>query len=90
MPFPRSFNTKEMAKYVIHSFQWDWRGIAFPPPPLSKDFQALCPNYELAATEEAADHFELPELPQVIVCVMLLNEAERLGILHGRALQSLE
>ncbi|KAJ8428867.1 hypothetical protein Cgig2_010809 [Carnegiea gigantea] len=27
--------------------------------------QALCPSYELAVAEEAAEHFVLPELPQV-------------------------
>ena len=40
--------------------------------------------------EEAAEDYELPELPQVIFYAMLLNEAERLGVLQGRLLQTLE
>jgi len=40
--------------------------------------------------EEAAGHFELPELPQVIFYVMILNEVERLGVLHGRTLRIME
>ena len=64
-------------------FEWDRRGIAFPPSPLLKDFQALCPSFELAMTEKAARCFELPELSQVIFYAMLLNEAERLGGLYG-------
>ncbi|KAJ8434801.1 LOW QUALITY PROTEIN: hypothetical protein Cgig2_033751 [Carnegiea gigantea] len=77
--------------YSWASFEtWTDRcGVAFPPLPLPKDFQALCPSYELAMVEEAAKHFELPELPQVIFYAMLLDETERLGVLHGRALQIL-
>jgi len=41
-------------------------------------------------TEEAAEYYELPELPQVIFYAMLLNEVERFGVLQGRPLQSLE
>jgi len=41
-------------------------------------------------TEEADEYYELPELPQVIIYAMLLNEAERLGVLQGQALRSLE
>jgi len=36
------------------------------PSPLLKDFQALCPSYELVMAEEAAEDYELLELPQVI------------------------
>ncbi|KAJ8441277.1 LOW QUALITY PROTEIN: hypothetical protein Cgig2_013692 [Carnegiea gigantea] len=66
------------AKYIVRHFAWDSQGDAFPPLPLPKDFQDLCPSYELAVAEEAAEDYELPELPQVIFYVMLLNEAERL------------
>ncbi|KAJ8437666.1 hypothetical protein Cgig2_028604 [Carnegiea gigantea] len=90
MAFPCSLNTKEMAEYVVRHFEWDRRGVAFPLSPLSKDFQALCPSYELVVAEEAAEHFELLELPQVIFYAMLLNKAERLGVLHARALRTLE
>ncbi|KAJ8442696.1 LOW QUALITY PROTEIN: hypothetical protein Cgig2_001789 [Carnegiea gigantea] len=90
MAFSRSLNTKEMAEYIIRNFQWDRRGIALPSSPLPRDFQALCPSYELAVVEEAAERFELPELHQVIFYAMLLNEADRLGVLHGRALRTLE
>ena len=40
--------------------------------------------------EEVAEYYELPELPQVIFYTMLLNKVERLGVLQGRALRSLE
>ncbi|KAJ8427838.1 LOW QUALITY PROTEIN: hypothetical protein Cgig2_029755 [Carnegiea gigantea] len=68
----------------------DRRGAAFPSSPLPKEFRALCLTYELAVAEEAAEHYDLPELPQVIFYVVLLNEAERFGVLHGRALRTLE
>ncbi|KAJ8442131.1 LOW QUALITY PROTEIN: hypothetical protein Cgig2_011321 [Carnegiea gigantea] len=90
MAFSRSLSTKEMAKYVVRHFEWDRHGMAFPPSPLPKDFQALCPSYELVVEEEAAEDYELPDLSQVIFYAMLLNEAERLGVLHGRALRTLE
>jgi len=90
MAFPRSLSTKEMIEYVVRHFTWDQRGVAFPPSPLPKDFQALCPSYELAVAEEAAEDYELLELPQVIFYAMLLNEAERLGVLYGRALRTSE
>jgi len=32
-------------------------------------------------TEKAIEYYELPELPLVIFDMMLLNEAERLGVL---------
>ncbi|KAJ8449213.1 hypothetical protein Cgig2_021677 [Carnegiea gigantea] len=44
----------------------------------------------LFVTEEAAQRFELPELPRVIFYAMLLNEAERLGVLHRRMLRIME
>ncbi|KAJ8438935.1 hypothetical protein Cgig2_012830 [Carnegiea gigantea] len=90
MAFLRSLSTKEMAKYVVRHFAWDRCGAAFPQSPLPKDFQALCPGYELAVAEEAAEDYELPELPQAIFYTMLLNEAERLGVLNRRALRMLE
>ncbi|KAJ8428285.1 hypothetical protein Cgig2_027417 [Carnegiea gigantea] len=67
---------REIAEYVAYHFEWDRCGVTFPPPPPPKDFQALCPSYELAVAEEAAGCFELPELSQVIFYTMLLNEAE--------------
>ncbi|KAJ8435553.1 LOW QUALITY PROTEIN: hypothetical protein Cgig2_015408 [Carnegiea gigantea] len=63
-------------------------GLPFPSCP--KDFQTLCPGFELAVAEEAAKYCELLELPQVIFYAMLLNEVERLGVLQGQALWSLE
>ena len=59
MAFPRSLSTKEMAEYVVCYFTWDQHGVAFPPSPLPKDFQALCPNYELVVAEEAVEDYEL-------------------------------
>ena len=63
MAFTRSLSTKEMAEYVIRPFAWDRRGVAFPPSPLRKDFQALRPSYELAMAEEAAKEYEILEFP---------------------------
>ncbi|KAJ8445592.1 hypothetical protein Cgig2_018533 [Carnegiea gigantea] len=53
-----------MAEYVVRHFVWDRQGAAFPPSPLLEDFQTLCPSYELAVVEEAAEDYELPKLPQ--------------------------
>jgi len=55
-----------MAEYIVRHFEWDWRGMAFHPSPLPKDFQALCPSYELVVAEEAVEGYELPDFPQVI------------------------
>ena len=90
MAFLCSLSSKAMAAYVVHHFEWDRHGIAFPPSPLSNEFQALCPRYVLAVAEEAVEDYELPELPQVVFYAMLLNDAERLVVLHGRALRTLE
>ncbi|KAJ8433988.1 hypothetical protein Cgig2_012681 [Carnegiea gigantea] len=65
-----------MVAYIIRHFTWDRHGFAFPPSPIPKDFQALCPSYELVMAEEAAEDYEIPKLPQVIFYTMLLNEAE--------------
>ncbi|KAJ8444374.1 hypothetical protein Cgig2_019932 [Carnegiea gigantea] len=64
MAFPRPLSTKEMVEYVVRHFEWDQRGVVFPSSPLPKDFQALCPTYELVVAKEAVEHFELPELPR--------------------------
>ncbi|KAJ8429720.1 hypothetical protein Cgig2_013792 [Carnegiea gigantea] len=40
--------------------------------------------------ERAAEFSEPPELPLVIFYAMLLNEAEKLGVLHGLRLRALE
>jgi len=40
--------------------------------------------------EQAAKHYELPKLAQVIFYAMLLNKVEKLGVLHGPRLRSLE
>lgn len=83
MGFPRSFGSVKMAWYVLPNFEWDRRGVSFPPLPLPDDHQALCPDFKLAEAEEATRYFRLPELPQVIFYVMLLNEVARLGMLCG-------
>ncbi|KAJ8446987.1 hypothetical protein Cgig2_006615 [Carnegiea gigantea] len=70
-------STSEMAQYVICNFECDRRGVAFPPSPLLDDFLALCPRYDLAMAEEAAQSSNSCNCP---------NEAERLGVLHGRTL----
>ncbi|KAJ8442188.1 hypothetical protein Cgig2_005128 [Carnegiea gigantea] len=87
MAFPRFLNTKAMGEFVTCHFSWDRRGKAFPPSPLPKDFQTLYPGFELAVAEQAAEYYGLPELPQVIFYAMLINEAERLGVLQGQRLR---
>ncbi|KAJ8443430.1 hypothetical protein Cgig2_026217 [Carnegiea gigantea] len=90
MAFSRSLDAKAMSEYVTRHFAWERRGIAFPPSSLPKDFQTLCPDFELAVAKEATEYYEFPELPQPIFYAMLLNKAERLGVLQGQALRSLE
>ncbi|KAJ8421606.1 hypothetical protein Cgig2_025735 [Carnegiea gigantea] len=46
--------------------------------------------FELAVDEKAVEYYELSELPHVIFYAMLLNEAERLAVLQGQALRSLD
>ncbi|KAJ8423412.1 LOW QUALITY PROTEIN: hypothetical protein Cgig2_020949 [Carnegiea gigantea] len=75
MAFPRSLDTKAMSEFVIRRFLWDRWGKAFPPSPLPKDFRSLCPNFDLA---------------MAIFYAMLLNEAEKLGVLHGPRLRLLK
>ena len=82
MAFPHSLGTKALSEFLIHLFSWDCLGKAFPPSSLPKDFRTLCPDFDLAVAEQAAEYYELPELPQVIFYAMLLNEAEKLDMLH--------
>ncbi|KAJ8437090.1 hypothetical protein Cgig2_016444 [Carnegiea gigantea] len=79
-----------MSEFVIRRFSWDRRGKAFPPSPPPKDFRSLCPDFDLAMDEQTAAHYELLELPQATFYAMLLNEAEKLGVLHGPRLWSPE
>jgi len=90
MAFLRSLDTKAMGEFITCHFSWDRHGIAFTPSPFSKDFQTLYPSFELVVAEHATDYYELSELPQMIFYAMLLSEAERLGVLQGQALRSLE
>ena len=89
MTFPRSLNTKTMSEFVIHRFLWDRQGKVFPPSPSQKTSGPYVRTL-IATAEQAAAHYELPELPQAIFDAMLLNEAEKLGVLHGPRLRSLE
>ena len=54
-----------MGEFVVRHFSWDRRGKAFPPSPLPKDFQTLCPDFDMVVAEQAAEDYGLPELPQV-------------------------
>ncbi|KAJ8445655.1 hypothetical protein Cgig2_009056 [Carnegiea gigantea] len=90
MAFPRSLDTKAMSEFVIRCFLWERRGKALPLSPLPKDFRSICSDFDLTTAEQAAAHYELPELPQAIFYAMLLNEAGKLGVLHGPRLRSLE
>ncbi|KAJ8430667.1 LOW QUALITY PROTEIN: hypothetical protein Cgig2_033823 [Carnegiea gigantea] len=53
-------------------------------PAILHETDALYPSFELAVAREAAEYYELPKLPQVIFYAMLLNEAEKLGVLQGQ------
>ncbi|KAJ8429238.1 hypothetical protein Cgig2_026274 [Carnegiea gigantea] len=90
MAFSRSLDTKAMSEFVVRRFQWDRWGKAFPLSPFPKDFRSLCLDFDFATAEQAAAQHEHPELPQVIFYARLLNEAERLGMLRGLRLRSLE
>jgi len=90
MAFPRFLDMKMISEFVIRRFQWDRRGEAFPPSSFPKDFQSLCPDFDLAMAEQAVAYYELPELPSAIFYAMLLNEVEELRVLHGLRLRSLE
>ena len=57
--------------------------MAFPPRPLPSDYEELCLGFVLAEAEEYVRDYEVPELPQVVLLVMLLNDAVKLGTLHG-------
>ncbi|KAJ8436973.1 LOW QUALITY PROTEIN: hypothetical protein Cgig2_012260 [Carnegiea gigantea] len=81
MAFPRSLDTTAMYEYVTRHFSWNQYGVAFP---VTTPKRLLGPIFELAVAEEAAEYYELPELPQVIFYAILLNKAERLGVLQGR------
>ena len=61
-----------------------------PPIALPRDFRSLCLDFDLAMAEQATAHYELPKLPQAIFYAMLLNEAEKLGMLQGLRLRALE
>ncbi|KAJ8441585.1 hypothetical protein Cgig2_023149 [Carnegiea gigantea] len=56
--------------------------MTFPPRPLPSDYKELCPDFILAEAEECARYYEVPELPQVVFLVMLLNDTVKLNILH--------
>jgi len=64
--------------------------VTSPTVTSPKILLGVCPSFELAVARKAAEYYELPKLPQVMFYATLLNEAEKLGVLQGRALQSLE
>ncbi|KAJ8420374.1 hypothetical protein Cgig2_026993 [Carnegiea gigantea] len=80
----------DCANYEAHQRHLGPTGEASPPSPFSKDFQSLCRNFDLATVVQAAAYYELPELPQAIFYAMLLKAADKLGVLHGPRLRSLE
>ncbi|KAJ8422193.1 hypothetical protein Cgig2_011945 [Carnegiea gigantea] len=90
MVFPHSLKTNAISLYILEKFEWYRRGVAFPPLPLPSDYEDLCSDFNLAATEEAARDFELPEIPQVVFLAMLLNDAVTLGILCGWMIDIME
>ncbi|KAJ8444774.1 hypothetical protein Cgig2_011736 [Carnegiea gigantea] len=83
MRFPRSLKTDEMVRYVVENFEWYHRGVSFPPLPLPSDYEDLCPDFDLAVAKEATRDFKLPEMPEVVFVMMLLNDAVKLGVLCG-------
>ncbi|KAJ8434141.1 hypothetical protein Cgig2_000861 [Carnegiea gigantea] len=83
MGFPRLMTTDEMALHILGNFEWYHREVAFPPRLLPSDCEELCPNFVFAEAEEYARDYEVPELPQVVFLVMLLNGAVKVGVLRG-------
>ncbi|KAJ8437188.1 hypothetical protein Cgig2_007538 [Carnegiea gigantea] len=69
----------KIALYILENFKWDQKEVVLSPEPLPYDHKDLCPNFDLAAAEEAARDFLLPEIPQVAFCAILLNDAIKLG-----------
>ena len=65
-------------------------GKTSSPSPFQKDFRSLCSDFDLATAEKAATFYALPELSDVIFYAMLLHEAQKLGVLYGLRLRSLE
>ncbi|KAJ8423521.1 hypothetical protein Cgig2_011982 [Carnegiea gigantea] len=82
MGFPRSLATDEMALYALGNFEWYRREVVFPPRPLPCDYEELCSDFALAMVEEYARDYDVPELPQVFLA-MLLNDAMKLSVLRG-------
>ncbi|KAJ8423083.1 hypothetical protein Cgig2_032283 [Carnegiea gigantea] len=89
MAFPYSLSTSEMARYVARNFEWERRGVSFPPLPLPNDFLALCSSYEHAMAKEAAQCFHFSKLPQVIFYAMLLRKL-RAPLRHRRGRTEIE
>ena len=81
--FPRSLKTDEMALYVLENFEWCTRELSFPSSPLPYDYRDLCPNFNVAAVDEASRDFFLLEISQPVFRMMLLNNAMKLGVLCG-------
>ena len=52
MLFPYFLGTEEMAFYVLDNFDSHLMGAAFPPLPISDDYQDLCLAFVLSNTEE--------------------------------------
>ncbi|KAJ8436717.1 hypothetical protein Cgig2_027388 [Carnegiea gigantea] len=96
LSFISSINLHQDIPYGFPSFSKHQRDGLIHCPPLRMGSTrgyfspALCLSYELAVVKEAAQCFQLPELPHTIFCAMLLNEVERLAVLHGRALRIME
>ena len=56
-----SLTTDEMTLYVLGNFEWYRREVAFPPRPLSSDYEELYLDFVLAAAEEYARDYEVPK-----------------------------
>ncbi|KAJ8431000.1 hypothetical protein Cgig2_025682 [Carnegiea gigantea] len=90
MVFTHSLKTDEMALYVLENFEWDRREVVVTPLPLLYDYKDLCPDFNLAAAEEASRDLFLLEISQVVFCAMLLNDAVKLGVLRGGMIEIME
>ena len=73
-----------MALYVLDNFEWYRKEVVFSSKPLLYDYEELCPDFNLVVAEEHAQIYELLELPQVVLMVLLLNDAVKLGVLSKR------
>ncbi|KAJ8442138.1 hypothetical protein Cgig2_011328 [Carnegiea gigantea] len=79
MVFPDFLSTEQAANHIRETF----KGVTRPPRLLPKNYQDLCPYFDLAVVEEVARDFCILEMIQAVFYAMVVNEALELGVLSG-------